>query len=323
MAEQILSPDEVNALLKGVADGAIPTGGDAAARGGVRAIDLTSQERSLRGRFPGLELVSDRFTRQLRNGLAGFFGQLPTVTLRALELVKFGGILERLPQPVSLQLFRLSPLRGHGMLVVTPSMAAGLLEVFFGGDPSRKTTVPEREFSAIELRVLERLGTRVLQEFRSAWAPIETIDFAFVRSETNPRFATIAGPQDLLLRFEMGIEVEGCPDATLALCVPNGALDPVRPRLEASGTGESEKQDAGWGRELRAALTQAQVEVSAELGSHRMALRAVLGLRAGDLIPLATGREGPVVVRVAGRPRFLASPGVSGGNNAIRVTATI
>src|SRR5262249_44407796 len=115
MADPILSPDEVNALLKGVADGAIPAGAGAGGpRGGVRAFDLTSQERSLRGRFPGLELVSARFTRQLRNALAGFFGQLPTVTLRALELVKFGSVLEHLPQPVSLQLFRLAPLRGHG-----------------------------------------------------------------------------------------------------------------------------------------------------------------------------------------------------------------
>jgi flagellar motor switch protein FliM len=325
MAERILSQDEVNALLKGVADGAIPTGAasEGDARGGVRTLDLTSQERSVRGRLPGLELVVDRFVRQLRVALGGFFGQLPGVSVRSLELVKFGGFVERLPQPVSLQLFRLAPLRGLGMLVVGAPLVGGLLEVFFGGTPGRKTNVPAREFSALEQRILERLGARVLQEFRAAWTPVEAIECGLVRCETNPRFASIVGPQDLVLVFDMGIDVEGCEEAGLTLCVPNASLDPLRPRLEASGPGDGDAPDAAWARGLRAALAQAEVELSAELGTHRMPLRAVLGLKVGDLIPLGTGREGPVVVRVAGRPRFLGSPGVSGGNNAVRVTGSV
>jgi len=74
---------------------------------------------------------------------------------------------------------------------------------------------------------------------------------------------------------------------------------------------------------LRAALADAECEVSADLGSHLMSLREVLALKTGDLIPLRTGREGPVVVRVAGRARFLGAPGVASGSNAVRVTGRI
>jgi flagellar motor switch protein FliM len=320
---EILSQDEVNALLKGIADGAVPAGGEGATRGGVRTLDLTNQERDLRGRLPGLELVIERLTRQIRGSLAGFFGELPTVGVRALEAIKFATFLERLTPPLGLQLFRLTPLRGQGMVVVTPPLAAALLQVFFGGDPGRKTAVPERDFSAIELRVLERLGARILQDLRAACEPIERLECAFVRTETNPRFAAVAAPQDLVVLIEMGVEVQGCSNGSIAVVIPNAALDPVRARLAAAAPGEREAPDASWSARLRTALAVAEIEVSAELGSHHMPLGAVLGLKIGDVIPLGTGREGPVLVRVAGRPRFLAAPGLSGGNNAVRVTAPL
>ena len=83
----ILSQDEVNALLKGVADGAIPAGSDGSGgRGGVRTLDLANQEVTLRGRLPGLERVADRLARNLRRTLATLFGQMPEVRVSALEL---------------------------------------------------------------------------------------------------------------------------------------------------------------------------------------------------------------------------------------------
>jgi flagellar motor switch protein FliM len=105
--------------------------------------------------------------------------------------------------------------------------------------------------------------------------------------------------------------------------IPNAALDPVRDRLQRPARGADDPPDATWGERLRTALAGAPVEVTAELGSHRMTLREALRLRTGDLIPLGTGRDGPVLVRVAGRPRFLAAPGVAAGRNAVRVTSTI
>ena len=322
MAE-ILSQDEINALLRGVADGSIPSGEAAAGADAVRAVDLTNQERSLRGRLPGLERVLDTFVRQLRGSLGAFFGQLPVVTVTALELVKYATIAERVKPPVSLQLFRLSPLRGTGLLVMPISFVHPLLQVFFGGDPGRKSTVPEREFSAVELRVLERVGARVLHDLAAALTPVQPVDTTFVRSETDARFAQITAAQDLVVMIDVRIEVEGCEQASLTVVFPNSALDPIRPKLLGMSVAEAEAADAGWNTKLREALVRADVEVSAELGSTQLPLRTVLGFRVGDLVTLGTGREGPVLVRVAGRPRFLASPGVSGSTNAVRVIGVV
>jgi flagellar motor switch protein FliM len=321
---QILSKDEVDALLKGVSDGAIPAGGDAgAARPGVQTLDLTSQERSLRGRLPGLELVVDRFAKRLRVSLGTFFGQLPTASVGALELMKFASFLDRLPKPVGLQLFRLGGLRGQGLMVASPGLVAALLQVLFGGRPGRKVPIAGRELSAIEQRVLERLVVRVLQDFQEAWRPVAALELAFARAESNPRFAAIAGAQDLVLVLEMRVEVEAAEDATFSLAIPNAALDPLRQRLQVSVDDAGAGPATAWGDRWRELIAGAELSVAAELGRHRLPLRAVLALKPGDLIGLDTGRDGPVVVRVEGRPRFLAAPGVAGSHNAVRLTARL
>ncbi|HUE29484.1 MAG TPA: flagellar motor switch protein FliM [Verrucomicrobiae bacterium] len=318
----ILSEEEVDALLRGVREGAVPGRGSATASG-VHRLDLTSQERNLRGRLPGLELVVDRFVRGLRTSLGALLGHAPDLDVRSLELLKFARVTARFPQPVGLGVFRMPPLRGQGLLVVTPTLVSALLQVFCGGAPARTTPVAGRDLSAIEQRVLERLGARVLHDLKEAFRPLAAIEFGALRTETNPIFAAIAGPQDLVALLELAVGIGGLADPGLWLCLPNAALHPLRHRLQAGPSDEGEVPDAGFGDRMRAALATVELEVTAELGTHRMRLRDVLGLRKGDVLPLRTGREGPVLVRVEGRPRFLAAPGLQGGRNAVRVTARI
>ncbi len=323
----VLSQDEVDALLKAVGDGAVSAPGvadvAAAGRGGVHGIDLTNQERSLHGRLPGLEVVLGRLVRDLRSSLATFFGQVPNVAVLTCELVKFGGFMERQQQPVGLQFFRLTPLRGQGMLVLRAPLLAAVLQVMFGGTLGRKAPAATREFSPIEQKVLERIGTVVLNDLREAWRAVAPLECAYLRTETNPLFATICGTQELVLHVELGLTIEGLDDLRLSVCLPNGSLDPIRAALgrtqevESSGGGE---QDAGWHGRLRTALAEAPVELSVELGTREMTMRDVLALAVGDLVGFATGREGPVLIRVAGQPHFLGAPGISGSNNAVRVT---
>jgi len=320
----VLSQDEVDALLKGVGDGAVPTDAPAGgARAGVQTLDLTSQERNLRGRVPGLELIVDRFTKSLRASVGGFLGTLPSVAVGAMELRKFGGFMQKLEPATSMQLFRMAPLRGQGMLVSSPGLVATLLQIAFGGRPNRKVAIAGRELSAIELRVLERLAARVLADFADAWRPVAAVDFAFQRSESNPRFAAIAAAQDLTLVLDMRIEIEGVEDAAVSLCIPNAALDPVRRQLQATIGVETDAPGESWGDRWREVIGAAEIDVQAELGTTRMPLGAVLALKVGDLVPLGTGRDGPVVVRVEGRPRFIGAPGISGGRHAVRVIARL
>lgn len=319
----ILSQDEVNALLKGISEGEIPpASGGGAAPGGVRPLDLTNQERDLRGRLLGLEQANERLVRSLRSSLGSFLGQLPAVSLGGLEMLRFSTFLDHLPTPASLHLFRLAPLRGQGLVFISPELLASLVEVSFGGSAARRTAAAGREYSAAECWVARQLAERLLAELRQTWAPLAEIEFAYVREETNPQFAAVAPREGMVVVSTLRVELGGAEAADLVVVVPDASLEPLRPVLRSGGAGVDEQPDRGgatWAAALREAVLATELEVRAELGSQLLPMRRVLALRRGDLLGLGGKSDAPVVVRVEGRPLFFGTPGVAGSQNAVRV----
>ncbi|HXJ35880.1 MAG TPA: FliM/FliN family flagellar motor switch protein [Candidatus Eisenbacteria bacterium] len=320
----ILTPAEVEALL--AAFSSEGPGERHEPIGSVRTIDLMSSERPLAGRLPGLELVLGRFARGVRGALATFFGDVPGVTVTATDLVRFERVLGKLEQPVGLVRFRLTPLRGHGLLAVPASLVGALLQVACGGTAGRAVAMPVREFSAIEQRLIERLAQRVLAELHAAFEPVASVECGYVRIESSPLFATIAAPDELVVQVELAVAVDGLAPATLVVALPNASLDAIRASLQtvrAVDDGASPAPDASWAARLRDRLADVPVDVTVDLGTQRMALSRLVSLAVGDVLSLTTGRDGPVVMRVAGAPHFVGAPGVVNGNNAVRVTARI
>jgi flagellar motor switch protein FliM len=220
-------------------------------------------------------------------------------------------------------MFRMPPLEGQGIMVVSPSLAAVLLEACLGGDARRRTPLRAREFSVLEQRLLERHAKRILDDLRAAWHPLATVDFTFVGSARGASLATVAAPSDVVLLIELAIAVEADQPASLRVCIPNASLDPIRRTLEVTTGRAAGARFPSWSDALRELLAPTEVEVVAELGTERMRLGDVLALRAGDVLTLPTGREGPVTVRVEGQVVFVGAPGVARGSNAVRITATV
>jgi flagellar motor switch protein FliM len=111
--EKLLTQEEIDALLRGVAEGEIETEGHKASESGtVRAYDLTNQDRIIRGRMPTMEIINDRFAREATASLFRFLGRMAEVKIEAFESIKYVDFLKKLPAPVSLNLFRTAPFRG-------------------------------------------------------------------------------------------------------------------------------------------------------------------------------------------------------------------
>jgi len=128
---QILSQDEVDALLRGVSDGEIETEAeDLGDDSGVVPYDLTSQERIIRGRMPTLDIINQRFSRIFRNSLSTALRKVLDVSAVSTDTVKFGEFIKSLPVPASLHIFRIAPLRGFALLVAESKMAFALPPIF-------------------------------------------------------------------------------------------------------------------------------------------------------------------------------------------------
>jgi flagellar motor switch protein FliM len=315
---EILTPDEIAALTAAFGTDAPPTH---VVAGTVRPVELATQERPLEGRAPGLEIVLGRFARGVRSVLAASFGDVPSVTTATVGLVRFARLAGQLTDTAGLARFRLAPLRGQGVLTIPSPLVAALLEVSCGGTARQAAANPAREPSAVELRLMERLATRLLAELAAAWEPIAPLETSLVRVETTPLFAAIAAPDALVVHADLAVVIPGLAPTTLTLVVPNASLDPIRPRLERVQPPDGDATlDGPWAEQLRERLLDVPVDVAVELGTARLALRRVLELAVGDLVPLDVGREGPVLVQVGGAARFEGAPGVQNGNNAVRIT---
>jgi flagellar motor switch protein FliM len=316
----ILSQDEVDALLKGVSEGATPAEGGGQSTPSVTACDLTSQERALYGRMPGLDRIFDTFLRILRSSIETLLGDIGGVSLGTIELIRYGSWLAQQSTPLSVHLFRLSPLPGSGLLVLSPALSGIALEVAFGGTTRRQTLIEGRGYSDIETRVLQRFAARILSDFEDAWEPIQPLELAVLRSESNPAHAAIATEEALVLVAEIRVLAQADEELPLMLCIPYGALDAIRPKL----TGEFEVEDgspgAQWSGQLRNSIGDLKLNVRAELGSCQMSMRQVLRLKPGDVVPLGTRRDEPILVRVEEKPKFYGVAGMAHEGHAVRIT---
>ncbi len=312
-----LSQDEVDALLRGIADGDVPSDADVAAQHGIRAYDLVGEERLVARRFPALDLVHERLARRLRRSLGTFVGSPPTIELAPLQMLKFGTFRNRLPTPASLHLFTMAPLRGQALIVMSAALVFGVIDRVFGGAGRTPKSLSTREYSAIETQMIQRVVVRALGDLTESWAPVHALTCHFERSELNPASIAICGAGDMVLALDVQCELGG-DVASLTMVVPYAIIEPLRAKL-----GEPQAvvrgPDRDWVGGLTRAVRETSVTVSAELGTREISARDVLRLRVGDVLTLGTRGDDPLEVKIEGVPLLTGLPGVSRGNNAIRL----
>lgn len=317
---QVLSQNEVDALLRGVSEGAVETETDTTEDvSGVMPYDLTSQEKVIRGRLPTLDIINQMFSRLYRNSFSTLMRKSADVSTVSTDTVKFGEFLRSLPVPSSLHVFRMEPLRGFGLMVVESKLVFSLVDTFFGGSGTSEYKVTGRDFSAIEIRMTKNVVLTALQDLEKAWKQVHPITTSYVRSEVNPQFAAIVPPTDVVLVILFDIEMEGV-SGSITVCIPYAAVEPIMPKLKAQFQSEQMEVDQVWIRQLREELMQTEVEMVVDLGSARITPRELLKMKVGSTLALRNDVSDPLVMKVEGIPKFKVFPGVSRGNKAVQVT---
>lgn len=285
MAGDFLSQDEVDALLKGVTgetDEPVESDGEG---GGVRAYNIGTQERIVRGRMPTLELVNERFARYLRIGLFNYMHRNAEISVGPIRVQKYSEFIRNLVVPTNLNLVVAKPLRGTALFVFDPNLVFLVVDNMFGGDGRFHTRVEGRDFTPTEQRIIQGLLNVVFTEYCKSWKPVYTINFEYIRSEMNSQFANIATPSEIVVSTTFTLEFGGAT-ADMHICFPYSMLEPIRDLLYSSMQSDQLSSDKRWIGTLRKQLQGAEVEIVAQLGSGTITLGQILKLKAGDVIPL-------------------------------------
>lgn len=206
MSDDILSQEEVDALLRGVTGEAEETVAEETTTG-VRPYDIGRQERIVRGRMPTLEIINERFARNFRIGLFNLIRRTAEISVGPVSVIKYSEFVRNLVVPTNLNLVHMPPLRGTALFVFDPNLVFLVVDTLFGGDGRFHMRVEGRDFTLAEQRIIHKMLEVVFEEYEKAWAPIHPVRFEYVRSEMNTQFANIATPTEIVVVTTFNIEL--------------------------------------------------------------------------------------------------------------------
>lgn len=315
MSDSFLSQDEVDALLQGVngdEDEAKPEIDPSE----VRAYDLATQERIVRGRMPTLEVINERFARLIRIGLFNFFRRSVEISVGPVKVLKYSDFIRNLVVPTNLNLVHMKPLRGTGLIVIDPALAFLMVDNMFGGDGRFHTRVEGREFTQTELRIIRRVLDILFETYEESWKPVYPVEFEYIRSEMNTQFANIATPNEIVVAITFNVEL-GEVGGDMHFCFPYSMLEPIKDMLTSTLQGEVLGVDKRWVRLMTQQIQAAEVEIVADLAKQKLTLHEVLDLKVGDVIPMSMRDEVEVVADNV--PVMRCKYGSFNGQYALRV----
>ncbi|EJM57017.1 flagellar motor switch protein FliM [Pseudomonas sp. GM49] len=316
--QDLLSQDEIDALLHGVDDGLVETE-NAAEPGTVKSYDLTSQDRIVRGRMPTLEMINERFARYTRISMFNMLRRSADVAVGGVQVMKFGEYVHSLYVPTSLNLVKIKPLRGTALFILDAKLVFKLVDNFFGGD-GRHAKIEGREFTPTELRVVRMVLEQAFVDLKEAWQAIMEVNFEYINSEVNPAMANIVGPSEAIVVSTFHIELDG-GGGDMHVTMPYSMIEPVREMLDAGFQSDLDDQDERWVNALRQDVLDVDVPIGATVARRQLRLRDILHMQPGDVIPVDMPED--MIMRANGVPAFKVKMGSHKGNLALQVIEPI
>ena len=221
----VLSQEEIDALLGGISGGQIEAGKDPMAalatveEGIVTPFDFADQDRFMPGRLPTLETIHDRFARLLRLNLSTSLRRPVEIQISNQMVCSFADFTRTLEKPSSLHILRMEPYKSSLLLVLPGRLIMTLVDYMFGGEGRPIQITEDRDFTLIELRVILKIAEDICHCYTESWAAVHPVTFQHVGSEVNVQFINVASPTDPVNVIDCEVVIEN-NHATLSMCIP-------------------------------------------------------------------------------------------------------
>ncbi|EGU0164692.1 flagellar motor switch protein FliM [Vibrio parahaemolyticus] len=316
----LLSQDEIDALLHGVDDvddTDEPLDNDTE---GAVSFDFSSQDRIVRGRMPTLELINERFARHMRISLFNMLRKTAEVSINGVQMMKFGEYQNTLYVPTSLNMVRFRPLKGTALITMEARLVFILVENFFGGDGRFHAKIEGREFTPTERRIIQLLLKIVFEDYKEAWSPVMGVEFEYLDSEVNPSMANIVSPTEVIVVSSFHIEVDG-GGGDFHVVMPYSMVEPIRELLDAGVQSDKMETDVRWSSALREEIMDCPVNFRVNLLEKDISLRDLMELQPGDIIPIEMPEHATMFIEDL--PTYRVKMGRSEDKLAVQVSQEI
>ncbi len=319
MSNQILTQDEIDALLSAMERGDVDVEQGPSKEVEAAPYNLTSQDVILRDQFSALEEVYDKFLRTVQNTLLSAMQRTITIDFVSTEMVKYQEFISAFSSPTSFNLFSMKPLIGNALLCIESNLVFSLIDCMFGGDGKPSTQI--RDFTQIEQRMIKKFALDLLVRFEQSWSAIYPVQIDLKKIETKPEFVQLVPPNDVMLIIVFALKGQEF-SGNFHLALPYLMLEPIKEKLSPKYLREQDLKNT-WSPQLKNLLKDTFVTIIAELGRTQQTVRELINLQVEDVISLKAGPEDLISISVDQVPKYLGYPGIIKGNRAVEIAKLI
>ena len=309
MDEQLLSQEEINLLLKALGK---EEKKEVKTNKEVQSFEVSALEHIYAVRLSSLELVFERWISGLKRGLVSVIVGVPTIIKESATSVKFSELVSKLPFPSAVGYFNLHPFKGNFMIILDPKLIYMVVSNVFGGS-TQPYKIEGKEFTKVEMRIIERMLRVMYAELEEAWRTIMNVQLVPIGIETNPAILMFARPREKYIVLRFMITLEG-GDGYILLAIPQEGIEPYKEMLK--GVLERSTEDY---EKLLKAILGVPLHISVKLSYTKITLGQLYNLIVGDTITLDKPTREPVEVYVEGIKKFLGVLGHSKNKKAFKI----
>jgi flagellar motor switch protein FliM len=233
-----------------------------------------------------------------------------------VEILRYGDYIDHVPLPVVIGVAEAREWGAPVMVLLDAALIHSLIELLMGGRKNHATKPGQRQFTAIEHKMIERTIQIVLDDLGAVFAPMSEVTFMIKSTETNPQFVALARDSDVVIKMRYKIQIER-RSGVLDIVLPRATLEPVREQLSHQRHGERGTADARWEERLRAQMVTTPVEVVALLPTRPHPVGELVSWAVGTHLPLGVTPETPVKVAYGGLDAWTALMGRKAGHVAV------
>ncbi len=319
----VLSQNEIDSLLAALSSGELDVEEikDSSEKQ-VKDYDFARPSKFSKEHLRTLEIIFEHYGRLLSTNLPVYLRKAVQVEVMNSEAVTYSEFSNALSNPVLLGIVNFEPLQGSIIIEMASNLGYAIVDRMLGGQGAPLDKV--REFSEIELLIIERIYVVCVNLLREPWANVVDIHPRIERIETNSQYAQIISPSEMIAIVTINIRI-GDVEGLMNICLPYMTLEDVIDKLNTKyWYSNMQKQDeTDYADAIEALIARAKVPVKAVLGKSTISVSDFAGLQQGDIIRLDRKVDEELDVYVGNIRKFTALPGASGDNYAVRVTSVI
>jgi flagellar motor switch protein FliM len=324
---EVLSQDEIDQLLTAISSGDIDTEDVAthseSSNRKIKIYDFKRPDKFSKEQIRTVSIMHETFARLTTTSLSANLRSLVQVHVASVDQLTYEEFIRSIPNPTTLAVINMDPLKGSAILEIDPAITFSIIDRLFGG--KGEGTKVTRDLTDIEQSVMEGIIVRILGNMREAWSQVIDLRPRLGQIETNPQFAQIVPPTEMVVLVTLETKV-GEVEGMMNFCIPYLTIEPIISKLSAQYWYSSVRRGTTTENlnTLRDRLAAIEVDVVAEIGRLQLTMREVLSLSLGDVIRLQNVRiSDSMSLNVGNKTKFLCKPGLLGKKLAVQIIKQI